>query len=71
MDLLFTDILMPDGMDGLALAREAARRRPGLPVLLTTGYTGGGGAAVPLGLPLLRKPYRIDDLAQTLQRALA
>ncbi len=71
VDLLFTDILMPGGMDGLALAREAARRRPGLPVLLTTGYTGGGAAAVPLGLPLLRKPYRIDDLAQALQRALA
>ncbi len=71
VDLLFTDVLMPGGMDGLALAREAARRRPGLPVLLTTGYTGGGAAAVPLGLPLLRKPYRIDDLAQALQRALA
>ena len=70
VDLLFTDVLMPGGMDGLALAREAARRRPGLPVLLTTGYTGGGAAAVPLGLPLLRKPYRIDDLAQALKRAL-
>ena len=70
VDLLFTDVLMPGGMDGLALAREVARRRPGLPVLLTTGYTGGGAAAVPLGLPLLRKPYRIDDLAQALQRAL-
>jgi len=71
VDLLFTDVLMPGGMDGLALARGAARRRPGLPVLLTTGYTGGGAAAVPLGLPMLRKPYRIDDLAQALQRALA
>ena len=70
VDLLFTDVLMPGGMDGLALAREAARRRPGLPVLLTTGYTGGGAAAVPLGLPLLRKPYRIDDLAQAVERAL-
>ena len=70
VDLLFTDVLMPGGMDGLALAREVRRRRPGLPVLLTTGYTGGGVAAVPLGLPLLRKPYRIDDLAQALQRAL-
>ena len=71
VDLLFTDVLMPGGMDGLALAREAARRRPGLPVLLTTGYTGGGAAAVPLGLPVLRKPYRIDDLVQALELALA
>ena len=71
VDLLFTDVLMPGGMDGLALAREAARRRPGLRVLLTTGYTGGGAAAAPLGLPLLRKPYRIDELAQALQKVLA
>ena len=71
VDLLFTDVLMPGGMDGLALAREAARRRPGLPVLLTTGYAGGGAAAVPLGLPVLRKPYRIDDLVQALELALA
>lgn len=71
VDLLFTDVLMPGGMDGLALAREAGRRRPGLPVLLTTVYTGGGEAAVPLGLPVLRKPYRADELAAALQNVLA
>ncbi len=69
IDLLFTDVLMPGGMDGLALAREATRRRPGLPVLLTTGYTGGGAAAEPIGVPVLRKPYRIEDLAHAVQRA--
>ena len=51
VDLLFSDVLMPGGMDGLGLAREAARRRPGIRVLLTTGYTGGGPAAAPLGVP--------------------
>ncbi len=71
VDLLFTDVMMPGGMNGLVLAREAARRRPGLPVLLTTGYTGGGPADGLVGLPMLRKPYRIDDLARALQRVLA
>jgi len=70
IDLLFTDVMMPGGMDGLGLAREAGRRRPGLPVLLTTGYTGDPGSE-PIGVPVLRKPYRIDDLARALQRALA
>ena len=69
VDLLFTDVMMPGGMDGLALAREAGRRRPGLPVLLTTGYT-GAPASEPIGLPLLRKPYRLDELAQAVQRVL-
>ena len=38
IDLLFSDIMMPGAMNGLDLALEARRRRPGLPVLLTSGY---------------------------------
>lgn len=71
VDLLFTDVLMPGGMDGLTLAREAGRRRPGLPVLLTTGYTGSGAAGVPPDVPVLRKPYKLEDLAQALRTVLA
>ena len=70
LDLLFSDVLMPGGMDGLALARETARRRPGTLVLLTTGYTGGGTLDTPLGVPLLRKPYRLDELAAMLDKLL-
>ncbi len=70
VDLLFTDVLMPGGMDGLTLAREAGRRRPGLPVLLTTGYTGAGASAVPPDVPVLRKPYKLEDLAGALQTVL-
>jgi len=38
VDLLFTDIVMPGGINGLMLAERLRARRPGLPVLLTTGY---------------------------------
>ncbi|WP_375409121.1 histidine kinase famiy protein [uncultured Methylobacterium sp.] len=65
IDLLFTDLIMPGGMNGVALAREARRRRPTLKVLLTTGYaeasldrTDTGGAE----FDLLNKPYRRNDL---------
>ena len=69
IDLLFTDVLMPGGMDGVALAHEARRRRPELPVLLTTGYTGTQDPD-PLGLRILHKPYRIDELGHAVQQAL-
>jgi CheY-like chemotaxis protein len=38
IDIIFSDIMMPGKMNGLDLAREALRRRPGLSVLLTSGY---------------------------------
>ena len=60
-DLIVTDYLMPD-MTGAELAGRVRERRPGLPVLLVTGYTNlaeGAGA----DLPRLSKPFRQDDLA--------
>ena len=57
--LLFADVRMP-GMAGDVLAREAQRVRPGLKIILTSGYVDG----VPLpDVPFLRKPYRASDLA--------
>jgi CheY-like chemotaxis protein len=38
VDLLFTDVIMPGGMTGIDLAEQARTLRPGLPVLVTTGY---------------------------------
>jgi CheY-like chemotaxis protein len=73
VDLLFTDIVMPGGMDGTRLAESARQLRPGLPVLLTSGYTetaitrrGGSGQA----MHLLNKPYRRMDLAVKLRTLL-
>jgi len=68
VDLLLTDILMPGNMDGATLAREAARRRPGLPVLLMTGFEGDTEIT---GLAVLRKPYRIEQLASAIAAAMA
>jgi FixJ family two-component response regulator len=62
--------MMPGGMSGVALADEVARRRPELPVLLTTGYSGGTFHPPNPHLALLRKPYRMEELAEALTAAL-
>jgi CheY-like chemotaxis protein len=62
-DLLLTDHLMP-GMSGTELAREARAARPGLSVLLVSGYAEREG--VNLDLPRLTKPFRKDELASSL-----
>jgi len=69
-DLVFSDMVMPGDMDGLQLAQEIARRRPELPIVLTTGYSSAAASASAEGIRLLVKPYRIDTLAAELTAAL-
>ncbi|CAO3436880.1 Multidomain signal transduction protein including CheB-like methylesterase, CheR-like methyltransferase and BaeS-like histidine kinase [Azospirillum endophyticum] len=69
IDLLFSDVVMPGRLSGIDLGREAGILRPGLPVVLTTGYS--EDVARTAGIPVLAKPYRIDTLLQELHRALA
>jgi signal transduction histidine kinase/ActR/RegA family two-component response regulator len=69
-DVVFSDMVMPGEMNGLDLAREIARRRPDLPIVLTTGYSTAAAAAAAEGIRLLVKPYRIEALAAELQAAL-
>jgi PAS domain S-box-containing protein len=71
--LLFTDVVMPGGLDGRQLAEAARSMRPGLPVLFTSGYT--ENAIVHHGrldpdVALLAKPYRLAQLAERLHAVL-
>ncbi len=70
IDLLFTDITMPGGMSGYDLAEKAARLRPDLRILFTSGFSKDSiGHRSRLGnRELLRKPYRRQDLAKRLHK---
>ena len=72
VDVVVSDVLMPDGMSGFQLAREIRRRLPRLAIVLTSGMTAiaGGGANMTPDWPILRKPYRGDDLLQAIETAL-
>ena len=73
VDILFTDVVLPQGMNGRALAIEAAALRPTLPVLFTTGYARNAiihdGRLDP-DVQFLAKPYTQQDLAQKLRAVL-
>ena len=72
VDILFSDVVMPGGMNGVQLAVEATRLRPGLRVLLTSGYTNEALTSqqgLPMDVPVLTKPYRREDLAERLKVA--
>ncbi len=70
VDLVFSDILMPGGMNGLDLAREIAERFPGIPVLLATGYSASAQDAVRHGVVVLQKPYDLEGLRRNIREAM-
>jgi two-component SAPR family response regulator len=68
LDLMLTDLVMPGGKTGIDLAHEAVALRPGLPIILSSGYTGETlNAAVQAPWPLLQKPYSAEALAETIE----
>jgi PAS domain S-box-containing protein len=70
IDLVFSDVMMPGPMNGVALAKEIKRRRADIPVLLTTGYAGPTTESVALeGVNVLLKPYEIRALEVALRGA--
>ena len=71
IDLLLTDVVLPNGVSGLNLARQAQALRPTLKVLLVSGFSATafeaeGGTK----LPLLKKPFKRQELAEAVQRVL-
>jgi signal transduction histidine kinase len=70
VELLFSDVIMPGGMNGAQLAVEARRIRPELKVLLTSGYTAAALSfehGLPDNLNVVSKPYRREELARKLR----
>ena len=65
LDLVFSDIVMPGPLSGLDLARRLRQLRPGLPVILTTGYSAALQSAAPEGFTLLTKPYDLAALGRS------
>jgi signal transduction histidine kinase/CheY-like chemotaxis protein len=71
IDVVFSDVMMPGGMNGVDLARVLRAHRQDLPILLTSANVDAANAlATELGVQILRKPYRLIDLSNALNRCL-
>jgi signal transduction histidine kinase len=70
IDLVFSDIVMPGEMDGIALAARIGMLYPRIPVVLTSGYSRMADAAQKR-FPILRKPYELAELAAAIKAAIA
>ena len=66
--MVFTDVIMP-GMTGIELGEEVRRRYPGLPVVLTSGYSHVLAENGHHGFDLLQKPYSVEAMSRVLRRA--
>jgi two-component system, NtrC family, sensor kinase len=70
VDLVFSDIMMPGGRNGLDLAREIGERFPHIAVLLTTGYSASAQDAARYGVAVLQKPYDLESLRRHIREAM-
>lgn len=70
VQLLLTDLVLPGGVDGVALARRARQLHPKLPVVFMSGYPDATSGALASGTLFLRKPFSHDELARILRAGL-
>jgi CheY-like chemotaxis protein len=70
VDLVFSDVIMP-GMNGVELAGMIRERYPGLPVVLTSGYSNVLAENAHRGFELIRKPYSVESLSRILRKAIS
>jgi CheY-like chemotaxis protein len=70
VDLVFSDVIMP-GMDGVEFANLLRERYPGLPVVLTTGYSNVLAENAHLEFELIQKPYSVEALSRILRKSIA
>ena len=68
LDLLVTDVGLPNGMNGRQVAEAVRQHRPGVPVLFITGYS---GTTLGQGTEVVRKPFNLDTLARRIQSLLS
>lgn len=68
-NLVFSDVVMP-GMSGLELGAEIRKLYPGIPVILTSGYSHVLAKNGTYGFELLHKPYSVEQLSRVLRKAL-
>jgi PAS domain S-box-containing protein len=69
-DLVFSDVIMP-GMNGVELAGIVRERYPGLPVVLTSGYSNVLAENAHRGFELIQKPYSVELLSRILRKAIS
>ncbi len=73
IDLLLTDMIMPDGLSGNDLAESLLEQKPGLKIIFTSGYNVddlGGDPSLKRGSRFLQKPYSRSTLAKAVRECL-
>ena len=73
VDALFTDVVLPGGLNGRKLAHEAGKLRRNLPILFTTGYTRNAvvhNGVLDPGVAFLPKPFTVEQLARKVREVL-